>query len=220
MVFMVIAQRWTKFVQEDFLSGTACVAPVLGPCPMSLMFLLFLLLLVTMVQEFLLFFGTLILTLYSPPQLILTFYLLIRQVTTWMSVPSAAFPHFLLVAITETILFRGLFSSMWLGRLLAHSMRRWRLFLEPLPHCIPMWVLFYLPFLLEAFWGLPLLTCRYSLLGLGMPRIGSSSTTSLGHLNFRCMSSARASGPNEKWVGITNSLTPQLLLLLLLLFLS
>ena len=190
MVFMVIAQRWTKFVQEDFLSGTACAAPVLGPCPMSLMFLLFLLLLVTMVQEFLIFFGAWILTLYSLSQLILTFYLLIRQVTIRVPVPSTAFPHFLLVAITETTLFRGLFSSMWLERLLAHSMRRWRIFLEPLPHCIPVRVLFYSPFLLEALWGLSLMTCRYSLLGLGMPKIGSSSAASLGHLDFRCMFSA------------------------------
>ena len=50
-----------------------------------------------------------ILTLYSPSQLILTFHLLIRQVTTRMLVPSAAFPHFLLVAVTETTLFKGHF---------------------------------------------------------------------------------------------------------------
>ena len=97
--------------------------------------------------------------------MILTFHLLIRQVTTRVPVPLAAFPHFLLVAITEAILFRGLFSSMWLGRLLVHSMRRWRLFLELLSHCTPVRVLFYSPFLLGALWGLPLMTCHFSLLG-------------------------------------------------------
>ena len=51
-----------------------------------------------------------ILTLYSPSQLILTFHLLIRQVTTWVFVPSVAFPHPLLVAATKTTLFRGPFS--------------------------------------------------------------------------------------------------------------
>ena len=130
-----------------------------------------------------------ILTLYSHFQLILTFHLLIKQVTTRVLVPSTAFPHFLLVAITETTLFRGLFPSMWPERLLAHSMWRWRLFLEPLPHRTPVQVLFYSPFLLGALWELPLMTCRSSLLDLGMPRIGSSSATSLGHLDFRCMSS-------------------------------
>ena len=144
-----------------------------------------------MVPEFF-FFGAWILTLYSPSQLILTFHLLIRQVTTRVSVPSATFPHFLLVAITEITLFMGLFPSMWLGHLLAHLMRRWCLFLEPLPHCTPVRVLFYSPFLLGALWGLPLMTCRSSLLGLGMPRTGSSSAASLGHLNFCCMSSATA----------------------------
>ena len=49
------------------------------------------------------------LTLYSPSQLILTFHLLIRQVTTRVLVPSAAFPHLLLVAVTEATLFRGHF---------------------------------------------------------------------------------------------------------------
>ena len=111
---------------------------------------------------FSLFFGAWILTLYSPSQLILTFHLSIRQVTTRVPVPSAASPHFLLVAITEATLFRGLFPSMWLGRLLAHSMRMWCLFLEPLPHCTPVRVPFYSPFLLGALWRLPLMTCRSS----------------------------------------------------------
>ena len=131
-----------------------------------------------------------ILTLYITSQLILTFYLLIRQVTTRVLVPSAAFPHLLLVAVTEATLFRGLFPSMWLGRLLAHSMRRWRLFLEPLPHCTPMQVPFYSPFLLGALWVMSLITCRSSLLGLGMPRTGSSWAASLSHLDFRYLSSA------------------------------
>ena len=173
MVFMVNAQRWTKFVH--------------GPCPLSLMFLLFIS--SFWIQSFPPPLGAWILTLYSPSQLILTFYLSIRQVTTRVSVPSAASPHFLLVAITEATLFMGLFPSMWLGRLLAHLMWRWRLFLEPLPHCTPVRVLFYSPFLLGALWGLPLMMCRSSLLSLGMPRTGSSSAASLGHLDFRYLSS-------------------------------
>ena len=134
--------------------------------------------------------GGWILTLYSLSQLILTFHLLIRQVTIWVLVPSVTFPHFLLVAITEATLFKGLFPSMWSGRLLVHLMRRWRLFLEPLLHCTPVRVLSYSPFLLEALWGLPLMACHSSLLGLGMPRTGSSSATFLGHLDFRCISLA------------------------------
>ena len=131
-----------------------------------------------------------ILTLYSPSQLILTFHLLIRQVITRVLVPLTAFPHFLLVAITETTLFRGLFSSMRPGCLLAHSMRRWQLFLEPLPHCTPVQILLYSSFLLGALWGLPLMVCRSSLLGFGMPRTGSSSVAFLCHLDFRFMSLA------------------------------
>ena len=131
-----------------------------------------------------------ILILYSPSQLILTFHLLIRQVTTRVLIPSAAFPHFLLVTITETTLFRDLFPSMWPGHLLAYSMWRWQLFLEPLPHCTLVRVLLYSSFLLGAVWGLPLMACRSSLLSFGMPRTGSSSAISLGHLDFRCMSSA------------------------------
>ena len=153
MVFMMIAQGWTERIQEDFLSGTAWAALVIEPCLRSLMFLLFLLPPVIMVQEsihnaLLSLSGGWIFTLYSPSQLILTFHLLIRQVTTRVLVPSAAFLHFLLVAITEPTLFRGLFPSMWPGRLLAHSMRRWHLFLEPLPYCTPVRVLLYSSFLL------------------------------------------------------------------------
>ena len=99
-------------------------------------------------------------------------------------------PHFLLVAITETALFKGLFPLMWSGRLLAHLMRRWQLFLEPLPHCTPMRVLLYSSFLMGALWGLPLMVCHSSLLGFGIPRTGSSSAISLNHLDFCCMSSA------------------------------
>ena len=131
-----------------------------------------------------------ILTLYSPSQLILTFHLLIKQVTTWVLVPSVTFPHFLLITITEATLFRDLFPLMWSGCLLVHSMRMWQLFLEPLPHRTPVRVLLYSSFLLGALWGLPLMACRYSLLGFGMPRTGSSSTAFLGHLDFRCMFSA------------------------------
>ena len=50
-----------------------------------------------------------ILTLYNPSQLILTFHLLIRQVTTWVLFLSATFPHLLLVAVTKATLFRDPF---------------------------------------------------------------------------------------------------------------
>ena len=140
--------------------------------------------------------------LYSPSQLILTFHLLIRLVTTRVPVPSAASPYFLLVAIIETTLFRSLFSSMWLGRLLAHSMQRRHLFLELLPHCTPVRVPFYSPFLLGALWRLSLMTCRSSLLGLGMSRTGSSSAASLGYLVFHYLFSTTTllgAGLAPKW---------------------
>ena len=171
MVFMVDARRWTKFIH--------------GPCPLSFMFLSFLSLSGCPPPV-----GAWILTLFSPYRLFLTFHLSTRQVTTRVSVPSAASPHFLLVAITETTLFRGLFPSMWPRCLLAHSMRRWRLFLESLSHCTLVRVPFYSPFLLGALWRLPLIMCRSSLLSLGMPRTGSSSAAPLGHLDVRCLSSA------------------------------
>ena len=69
---MVDAQGWAKFVH--------------GPCPLNLMFLLFL------PFSGHPFFGAWILTLYNPSQLILTFYLSIRQVTTRVPVPSATSP--------------------------------------------------------------------------------------------------------------------------------
>ena len=81
-------------------------------------------------------------TLYSPSRLILTLHLLIRQVPTRVPIPSAASPYFLLVAVIEITLFRSLFPSIWLGRLLAHSMWRWRLFLEPLPLRTPILLAF------------------------------------------------------------------------------
>ena len=48
-----------------------------------------------------------IFTLYSPSRSILTFHLLIRQVTTWVLIPSATFPHLQLVVVTEATLFKG-----------------------------------------------------------------------------------------------------------------
>ena len=157
---MVDAQRWTKFVH--------------GSCPWSLMFF---------------FsppplFSAWILTLYSPSQLILIFHPSIRQTPTRVLVPSAASPYFLLVATIEATLPRSLFSSMRLGRLLAHSMQRWRLLLKPIPHCIPVRVPFFSFFLLGALWRLPLMTCRFFLLGLRMPRTWSSSTAFLDYLVF------------------------------------
>ena len=147
MVFMVGAQRWTRFTQ--------------GSCPWSFLVFLFLSLFGYHGSSPS-FFGALALALYIPSQLILTFHLLIRQIPIRVPVPLAASPHFLLVTITETTLFSGLFPSMWLGRLLTHSMRRWRFFLEPLPHCTPVQVPFYSPFLLGALWRLPLMTCHSS----------------------------------------------------------
>ena len=41
--------------------------------------------------------------------MILAFHLLIRQITTLVLVPSTAFPHLLLVAVTEATLFKGPF---------------------------------------------------------------------------------------------------------------
>ena len=82
-------------------------------------------------------FGASVFTLYSPSWLILALHLLIRQVPIQVPVPSAASPCFLLVAITETTLFRRLFSLIWLRRLWTHSMRRGRIYLEPPPHLPP-----------------------------------------------------------------------------------
>ena len=59
----------------------------------------------------------------------------------------------MLVAMTETTLFRHLFSLIWLGRLRAHLMRRGRIYLEPVPHRTPTWVPFYLPLFQGAFLG-------------------------------------------------------------------
>ena len=131
-----------------------------------------------------------ILTLYSLSYLILTFHLLVRQITTWVHVLSAVFPHLLLVAVIETVLFRSLFPLMQSGCLLVHSMRKWQLFLEPALHCTLVHVLLYSPFCLGALSGLFLTTCRSSLLGLGMSRTGSSSATFLGYLDSNCMSLA------------------------------
>ena len=110
------------------------------------------------------FFGTWTLSFYSPSQLILTFHLSIRQATTWVPISSAACLYFLLVAIIETTLFRGLFLLTWLGSLLTHSMWRWRIFPDPFPYCTPVRVPFHSHFLLGALWRLPLTTC-YSSLG-------------------------------------------------------
>ena len=135
------------------------------------------------------FLGAIIFTLYSPSLLILALHLLVKQVPTSVPVPSAASLCFLLVAITESTLFRRLFSLIWLGRLWTHSIRRGRIYLEPPPHRTPTWAPFYSPLLLGTFWRLPLMACHSSLRSLGMPRTGSSSTTSLGYLVFSYSSS-------------------------------
>ena len=136
------------------------------------------------------FFGASAFTLYRPSQLILTLHLLLRQVPTRVPVPSATSSYFLLVAMTETTLFRSLFPLIWLVCLWTHSMRRWRLFFEPLPYLIPMWVPFYSHFLLRALWRLPLMTYRSFFWSLGKPRTGSSSAASIGYLVFHYLSSA------------------------------
>ena len=131
-----------------------------------------------------------ILTLYRSSQLILTFHLLIRQITTQVLVPSAAFPHFLLVAIIEATLFRGPFPINAARTFVGAFNAEVTAFPWTAPTLYPARVLLLLPFLLGAIWGLPLMACRSFLLGFGMPRTRSSSVTSLGHLDFRCMSSA------------------------------
>ena len=54
---------------------------------------------------------------------------------------------------------------------------------------------------------------RSFLLDSGMPRIGSSSATSLGHLDFHRMSSdiyllGAGLGPSIKWVGVAKFSSP------------
>ena len=58
----------------------------------------------------------------SPFRLILSLHLFIRQAPIRIPVPSAASPYFLLVALSETTLFRHLFSLIWLGHLRARLM--------------------------------------------------------------------------------------------------
>ena len=176
---MIIAWWWTKPIQEDFFLGTAWMAPVLGPLPLF----------------WTAFFSPLhggILTLYSPSQLILTFHLLIRQVTTWVFVPSATFPHLLLIAVTKATLFRGPFPINAARTFVGAFNAEVTAFPWTAPTLYPRVrpTVLTLSFLQGSLWGLPLMACHSFLLGFGMPRTGSSSTTSLGHLDFRCMSSA------------------------------
>ena len=135
-------------------------------------------------------FGASAFTLYRPSQLILTFHPLIRQVPTWVPVPSAASSCFLLVALTKTTLFRSLFSLIWLIRLWTHSMRRWRLLLEPFTLFTLVWIPFCSPSFLRALWRLPLTIYRSFFWSLGKSRTGLSSAASMGHLVFHYLSSA------------------------------
>jgi len=63
------------------------------------------------------------------------------------------------------------------------------------------------PFFGECSGRLTLMACRFVLLDFGIPRTGSSSATSLGHLDFHCMSSgiflssAKALGPIQSGPG-------------------
>lgn len=171
-------------------SGTSWVTPVLRPCPRSFISSFSSLFLDSMVWKKPPFFGAQVFTLYSPSRLILTLHLFIRQAPIQIPIPSAAYPCFLLVALTETTLFRRLFSLIRLGHLWAHSMRRWHIYLEPPPLRTPMWVPFYSPLLLGAFWRQPSTRCHSSPWSLGMPRTGSSSAASLGYLIFHHLSSA------------------------------
>ena len=135
-------------------------------------------------------FGASTFMLYRPSQLILTLHPLIRRVPTRVPVPSAASPYFLLVALTETTLFRSLFPLIRLVRLWAHSMRRWRLLLGPCTHFIPVWVPFCSPSLLRALWRLTLTIYWSFFWSLGKPKTGISSAASMGHLAFHYLSLA------------------------------
>ena len=142
------------------------------------------------------------LTLYISFQSILTLHLLIVQVITRVLVPSATFLNPLWVAATKVALFKGPIlinaARMLVGCVQcggdSFSLNCSYTILPCVSYCT-------CPF----FWGrsgkLPLMACCSFLLGSGVPRTGSSSATSLGHLGFLCTSSdifpssARALGP-------------------------
>ena len=91
------------------------------------------------------------LTFYSPSQLISTLYLLIMLIITRVLVPSATFPNFLLVAVTNAALFRGLFLINAARILIGHIQCEGDSFsLNPLIHCTSMRVPLYSSFLLGA----------------------------------------------------------------------
>ena len=136
------------------------------------------------------FFGASAFTLYRPSQSILTLHPLIRQIPTRVPVPLAASPYFLLVALTETTLFRSLFPLIRLVRLWAHLMRRWRFLLKPFTHFILVWVPFCSPSLLRALWRLPLTMYRSFFWSLRKSRTGVSSAASMSYLVFHYLSSA------------------------------
>ena len=128
-------------------------------------------------------------TLYSPSQSILTFHLLIRQVTTWVLVPLAAFPHLQLVVVTEATLFRGPVPINVTRTFVGAFNVEVTAFPWTAPILYPRARLTVLALSSEnalgaAFDGVP-----FFLLGFGMLRTWLSSATSLGHLDFRCMSS-------------------------------
>ena len=62
------------------------------------------------------FLGALTFTLYSPSWLISALHLLVKQVPTFVPVPSVIPPYFLLVAMIEIALSRRLFSLTWSRR--------------------------------------------------------------------------------------------------------
>ena len=157
--------------------------------------------------------GSLIL--YTFFQSILTLHLLIVQVITWVLVPSTTFPNPLWVTATKAALFRGPFLINAARTLVGCIQCGGDSFSLNFSYTIPSCVSYCThPFFWECSGKLPLMACRSFLLDSEMPRTRSSSATSLGHLDFHCMSSdiflssARALGPVQSGPESLSSLAP------------
>ena len=151
----------------------AWVAPVLGPCPRSLMFLFFLFTLGVNgpPSQYIMLFSPFY-TSFSPPSNVHVWVQFYRTDTCpispylkWLGVVVKAEWHGFVWrrvlncskgSLSLTLLSphcSGVLSPLMLpGCLLTHSMRRWQFFLEPLLHYTPMCVLLHSPFLLGALW--------------------------------------------------------------------
>ena len=157
------------------------------------------------------------LTLYTFFQSILTLHLLIVHVITRVLVPSATFPNPLWVAATKAALFRGPFlinaARTLVGRIQCGGDSFSLNWSYTIPPCVSYCTR---PFFGERSGRLPLMAYRSFLLDSGMPRTGSSSATSLGHLNFHCtssdifLSSTRALDPVQSGLRSLSSLAPQI----------